>query len=313
MTPATIAGIPIGDGHPCQVVAEIGTNAAGSLRVAKEMIKTAKDAGCAFVKFQARTPELAVPKAEWNELRDTPWGTMTKLDYRKRVEFSEEEYLKLFAHAKQIGIVAFASVWDLPSLERMERTGSPCHKIPSARLHDFTLIEATTATKKPIILSTGMSTGQDVRNAVNQAWMGWGYKYGLPSGIRDPDWKTDTPGLTILQCTSAYPAKAEESNLRVIRLYRWEFGCPVGFSSHKIGIQTCVLAVAVGANLIERHITFSRNAHGSDHRMSSTKEDLARLVKEIRYTEACLGDGTKKVEASEETEARRLRGSSCTT
>ena len=308
MTPATIAGIPIGDGHPCRIAVDLGTNPGGNLDLAMAMIRAAKDAGCDFVKGQRRTPELAVPQHEWNDIRDTPWGRMPKLVYRHRVEFSDEQWAKLLWFAASIGIPIFASVWDLPSLESMERLGSPCHKIPSARLHDHALIAAAAATRKPLILSTGMSTMHDVEDAVCQAWMGWGHKYGMPTGIRDPDWTTDAPGLILLQCTSAYPAKAEESNLRVIPQYRWRFCCPVGFSSHKIGIQTCLLAVAVWANLIERHITTSRSLPGSDHRMSSEPEDLARLVKEIRYAEACLGDGRKIVYPSEESERKRLRG-----
>ena len=153
----------------------------------------------------------------------------------------------------------------------------------------------------PVILSTGMSEWV----AVKRAW----------SILRDQfdadskhNWR-HLPQIIPMQCTSAYPAQADESNLRVIQTYKREFGGPVGFSSHKIGIATAVLAVAVGANLIERHITFDRKAPGSDHRMSSTGEDLQRLVQEIRYAEACLGTGVKGVEQSEMAEAVRLRGS----
>jgi len=287
MTPVTIAGIPIGDGYPCSVIAEIGTNASGSLRVAKQMIEAAKESGATFVKFQARTPELAVPETEWNELRDTPFGRMTKLGYRKAVEFGEDGYRELFAHAERIGIVAFASVWDVPSVKRMERVGSPCHKIPSARMTDYDLLAEVNYLQKPTILSTGMSTWEEVQRGF----------------VALPFHRT-----IVLQCTSAYPAQADESNLRVIQTYKRELHCPVGFSSHKIGIATCLLAVAVGANLIERHISLDRSTKGSDHRMSSEPEDLARLVKEIRYAEACLGDGVKRVYDSEVPERKRLRG-----
>ena len=290
MRTVTIAGIPIGDGHPCRLVAEIGTNASGSAKVAKEMIRMAKEAGCDFVKFQARTPRLAVPEAEWNDLRDTPWGKMTKLEYREAAEFNEDGYRHLFAHARSIGIVPFASVWDIPALERMERVGSPCHKIPSARAHDEELLKAVAQTGKPVILSTGMSDMNGVRWAVYTMWN---------IDLHD--------GLIILHCTSSYPARADESNLRVIQEYRREFiTCPIGFSSHKIGQLTVLLAVAAGANMIERHLTTDRGLKGSDHRLSTEPAELARLVREVRQVEAILGDGTKRILESELPEAKRL-------
>jgi len=162
MTPVTIAGIPIGDGHPTRLCADIGTNHGGNLDLAMSLIRSAKQAGCDFVKGQKRCPELAVPEAEWNELRDTPWGKMPKLVYRHRVEFSQEQWTKLFDFAHSLGIVMFTSVWDIPSLECMERVISPCYKIPSARAHDTELIRAVAATRKPVIVSTGMSTMNDL-------------------------------------------------------------------------------------------------------------------------------------------------------
>ncbi len=289
MTPVTIAGIPIGDGHPCRLVVDLGTNHQGDVRLALKMIEAAKAAGADFIKLQKRTPELSVPKAEWNELRDTPWGKMTKLDYRKRVEFGGDEYSTIDAHCHAIGIPWFCSVWDVPSVRFLRNL--PCDfvalKIPSARVTDLELLAEVNYYQKPTILSTGMSTWEEVQRAF----------------IALPFHNT-----IVLQCTSAYPARADESSLRVMDTYRRMLHCPVGFSSHKIGIQTCLLAVAVGANLIERHLSLDRRTKGSDHRMSSEPEDLARLVSEIRYAEACLGDGVKVVFPSEEAERQRLRG-----
>lgn len=300
MTTVTIAGIAIGDGSPTRVCAEIGVNHQGDLDLAMALIRAAKEAGCDFVKGQRRSPELAVPQAEWNELRDTPWGRMPKLVYRHKVEFSDEQWAKLFDFAKSIGIPLFASVWDIPSLESMERLGSPCHKIPSARLHDDALLRAVASLGKPVILSTGMSAWAEIKHAIDVVRKNFDV-------YRKDSWRFK-PAVLPLQCTSSYPARHDESNLRVIQTYKREFGCPVGFSSHKIGIATCVLAVAVGANLIERHISLDRRTKGSDHRMSSEPEDLARLVKEIRYAESCLGTGEKIVYPSEEAERKRLRG-----
>jgi N-acetylneuraminate synthase len=160
-------------------------------------------------------------------------------------------------------------------------------KIPSARLHDTSLIRFAATLGRPLILSTGMSTMDDVRFAVQPA---------------------PFQSYILMQCTSSYPARSDESGLRVIQTYRDTFGVPVGFSSHKIGIETCLLAVACGANIIERHITWDRDAAGSDHRMSSTKDDMTRLVSEVRRVEQILGDGVKRVWISEAAERERLRG-----
>lgn len=302
MTPVTIGGIPIGEGHPVRICAEIGTNHGGDVDVAKWLARMAKDVGCDFVKLQIRTPELAVPREEWEQPRDTPWGTMEKLAYRKRVELGDADLIGFNDLCEATGIPWFTSVWDVQALERLR--GLPVDiiavKIPSARLHDDALLRAAARYGRPVILSTGMSEWV----AVKRAWSILRDQFDANSEFK---WRK-TAQIIPMQCTSSYPARHDESNLRVIQTYKREFGGPVGFSSHKIGIATCLLAVAVGANLVERHVTWSRDAKGSDHRMSSTGEDLKRLVQEVRYAEACLGDGLKIVEASEVAEAKRLRG-----
>ena len=303
MTPVTIGGIPIGDGHPCRIVCEIGTNHQGDVDLAKWLARTAKDVGCDFVKLQVRTPMLAVPEAEWDDVRDTPWGKMGKLEYRRKVELSDADLISFNDFCEAAGIPWFTSVWDIQALERLH--GLPIDfiavKIPSARLHDDELLRRVARYGRPVILSTGMSEWV----AVKRAWSILRDQFDADSKFQ---WRRMAQ-IIPMQCTSAYPARHDESNLRVIQTYKHEFGGPVGFSSHKIGIATCLLAVAVGANLIERHITWDRSAKGSDHRMSSTGEDLKRLVQEIRYAEACLGTGAKRIEQSEMAEAVRLRGS----
>lgn len=298
-------GIDIGDGHPCRVVAELGTNHQGDLKLAKRLAREAKDAGCDFVKLQVRTPELAVPRAEWDDLRETPWGPMTKLEYRSRVELSDEALQGFQDYCAAINLPWFASVWDIPALDRLHSLPVDFIgvKIPSARLQDDNLLKAAAMSGKPVILSTGMSNLAEVLRAYRLMEK---VKGSIGCITEMPVRPTD---IILLQCTSMYPARADESNLRVIRTYKQMLACPVGFSSHKIGIQTCLLAVAVGANLIERHITLDRGTRGSDHRMSSEPGDLVRLIKEIRYTEACLGDGNKIVYLNEEAERKRLRGS----
>lgn len=291
-----IGRLQIGHEFPVRVIAEIGVNHQGDIDIALDMIRAAKAAGADLVKLQSRTPELSVPESEWDEIRDTPFGPMPKLAYRQRMEFGQTDYEKIDALCRSLETPWLVSVWDCPSVDRMEECGCVAYKIPSPRLHDLALIRRVRETTKPIILSTGMSTDHEVAIAMIQAG-GTGCLYG------------PGPGVILMQCTSSYPSKAEECNLRVIQTYRNDYpDVPVGFSSHKIGIQTCLLAVAVGACIIERHFTFDRSLPGSDHKISSTPEDLARLVKEIRYAEACLGDGRKIVYPSEEPERKRLRG-----
>ena len=295
-----IAGIPIGDGHPCPVVAELGSNHAGSLKTALKMIHAAKDAGADFVKLQCRTPHLSVPESEWHELRDTPWGKMEKLKYRERVELDILGYQRIAEECEGFGIPWFVSVWDIPSLEFIQETGLPIHalKIPSARLRDLDLIRAASLIGSPVILSTGMSTMDDVRVAVKKAQKHF-------DANSKEEWLF-LPQLILLQCSSSYPARADESDLRVIHTYKHELGYPVGFSSHKIGIDTCIGAVYAGANLVERHFSLDRSAKGSDHRMSSTPDDIRRLVKEIRRVETILGSATKRIFDSEKPEMKRL-------
>lgn len=303
MTDVRIADIVVGDGHPTVIVGELGTNHGGDVKQALRLIDICKAAGADAIKFQKRTPELAVPEAEWNDLRETPWGKMKKIDYRKRVEFGLDEYREIDAHCRKIGMPWLVSVWDLPSVEWMVNSGLPIHaiKIPSARVSDLPLIEAVGKVGNPVILSTGMADMNNVKSAV----------FAMVNGLwhsrmwedDDPDWRAHA---ILLQCTSSYPARADESNLRVIQTYKREFGCPVGFSSHKIGQLTCLLAVAAGANMIERHVTLSRRMKGSDHRMSTEPDDLFRLVREIRQVEAILGSGEKKILDSELPEAKRL-------
>lgn len=287
-----MCGVEVGYGKPCRVVAEIGVNAAGDIYKAQELIFQAKEAGCDFVKFQKRTPSLAVPEKEWHELRDTPFGKMEKLAYREKVEFSPEQYVGIDSYCKLAGIPWFVSVFDIPSVQVMEKVGCQAYKIPSCRVTDILLLKVVASTNKPIILSTGMSTSSEVDIAIR---------------VLEQNSRGNVPELVILQCTSSYPNKAEECNLRVMQTYDRIYDYPVGFSSHKIGIRTCVLAVAAGANMIERHVTLDRKFPGGDNRLSSTFEDMQRLIEEIRYAELCLGDGYKRVYDSELPEMKRLR------
>ncbi len=276
----------IGDGHPTYIVAEIGVNHNGDLEIAKKMIDAAVHAGVDAVKFQKRTPEICTPPEQQKQMRETPWGYITYLEYRRKVEFGEAEYREIDRYCKKHKISWFASVWDEPSVEFLERFHTPAYKIPSAALTDDNLLRHLRKTGKPLILSTGMSTLEQIREAV---------------GV------LSTENLIITHATSAYPCEPEELNLRMIATLREVFPCPIGYSGHEVGLVPSAVAVALGACLVERHITLDRAMWGSDQPASVEPGGFERLVKYIRVTEAALGDGEKKVYESEMPSLNKLR------
>jgi N-acetylneuraminate synthase len=276
----------VGDGHPTYVVAEIGINHNGRIEYAKRMIASAIHAGVNAVKFQKRTPELCVPLEQQNVMRETPWGYITYLDYRNRVEFGEAEYLEIDDYCKSNGIDWFASVWDEPSVEFMEKFSPVCYKIPSACLTDHELLKCIRSTGRPVILSTGMSTMEQIQGAV--------------SVLGEED-------LLITHATSTYPCDPEELNLHMIPTLKNTFKCPIGYSGHEVGLVTSVVAAALGACLIERHITLDRAMWGGDQAASVEPVGFERLVKYIRVTEKSLGDGEKQVYESELPSLKKLR------
>jgi N-acetylneuraminate synthase len=276
----------LGDGHPIYVVAEVGINHNGDIEIAKEMILAAKNAGVDAVKFQKRTPELCVPPDQRSLMRETPWGYITYLEYRYRVEFGDEEYHEIDRYCKQIGIDWFASPWDEPSVDFLEKFNPVCHKIPSAALTDHSLLKKLCTTGRSLILSTGMSTIEQIRESVSLV---------------------GTDNLVLLHTTSAYPCDPWEINLRMLETLRQEFPCPIGYSGHEVGLIPSVVAIALGACMVERHITLDRALWGSDQAASVEPVGFSRLVKYIRVTEQALGDGVKKVYASEVPMIRKLR------
>lgn len=281
-----IAGRTVGQSEPVFVIAEIGINHNGDLDVAKRLIDAAKVADCDAVKFQKRTPELCVPPDQHDLLRETPWGLITYLDYRHRVEFGEEEYREIDAYCRERGILWFASVWDEDSVDFLETFSLPCLKIPSASLTDHELLRHARATGRPIILSTGMSTMEQIRAAVDVLGTG---------------------DLLLAHCTSAYPCKPEELNLRMIGTLQEEFDAPIGYSGHEVGLQTTYAAVLQGACFVERHITLDRAMWGSDQSASVEPWGFMRLVRDIRVIEQALGDGVKRVYESERPIMKKLR------
>lgn len=276
----------VGDGHPVYVIAEIGINHNGDIDIAKALIRAAKHANVDAIKFQKRTPELCVPTEQRNQMRETPWGYISYLDYRYKVEFDEAAYDEIDRYAHEVGIDWFASVWDEPSVDFLEKYNPVCYKIPSASLTDISLLKHLRSTGRPLILSTGMSTHKQIIEAVHQI---------------------GEENLVITHATSAYPCDPHELNLRMIQTLQDTFGCPIGYSGHEVGLVTSAVAVGLGACMIERHITLDRALWGSDQAASVEPGGFEKLVKYIRVTEAAIGDGVKKVYESEMSSLRKLR------
>jgi N-acetylneuraminate synthase len=282
-----IAGRGVGEDQPVFVIAEIGINHNGSLQICEELIEGAVRAGCDAVKFQKRTPELCVPLEQWNVMRDTPWGRMSYIDYKRKVELGEAEFRHIDRVCERLGILWFASCWDLPSVELIERFGPPCYKAASASLTDHELLRSMKGTGKPLIISTGMSSIDEIDAAVSAV----GHKH-----------------LLIAHSTSTYPCPVDELNLRMIRTLKREYPrCPIGYSGHETGLAPTWAAVALGATFIERHITLDRAMWGTDHAASVELAGLERLVKQIRDVERAVGDGVKRVYESELPIRQKLR------
>lgn len=277
----------MGDGHPTYIIAEVGINHNGDLDVAKKIIDAAAHAGVDAVKFQKRTPEICTPLDQQKQMRETPWGYITYLDYRYKVEFNEQQYREIDRHCKEKGIDWLVSVWDEPSVDFMEAFDTPAYKLPSASLTDHNLLRHVRSTGKPIIISTGMSTMSQIHKGVDAV------------GLEN---------LVIMHSTSAYPCDPQELNLRMIETLRNEFpDTPIGYSGHEVGLVPSAVAVALGATSIERHITLDRAMWGSDQSASVEPGGFEKLVKYIRVTEASLGDGIKKVYDSELGPLKKLR------
>jgi N-acetylneuraminate synthase len=276
----------VGDGQPTFVVAEVGINHNGDLGIARRLIDAALHAGVDAVKFQKRTPELCVPPDQRDQMRETPWGYITYLDYRHRVELGEADYGEIDLYCREKGMPWFASVWDEPSVDFLEKFDVPCYKLPSAALTDHALLRRARKTGKPVILSTGMSTMEQIRGAVDVL---------------------GTEDLLLAHATSTYPCEPAELNLRMVRTLLETFPCPVGYSGHEVGLIPSIVAVALGACLVERHITLDRAMWGSDQAASVEPGGFERLVKYIRVSEQSMGDGVKRVYPSEGPSLRRLR------
>ncbi len=286
INPVKIGNKLVGPGQSCYIIAEIGINHNGDLSIAKQLIQMSAESGCDAVKFQKRNPELCVPIDQRNIIRDTPWGQMTYMDYRYKVEFDESQYKELANFAKNLNIDLFASPWDVDSVDFMVKMEHPIIKIPSALITDTDLLTKIASTNLPVMMSTGMSTMEQITNAVS---------------FLNPK------NLLIAHSTSAYPCEPKELNLKMIPVLEKKFEVPIGYSGHETGLQTTVAAVTLGASFIERHVTLDRAMWGSDQSASVEPQGLKKMVRDIRIVEVALGDGIKKVYESELKPMSRLR------
>lgn len=283
----------VGDGQPCFVIAEIGINHNGSVDTAKGLIEAAKNAGCDAVKFQKRSVDLCYTKEELDKPRESPWGNTTR-QQKEGLEFSARQYEEIDAHCKAVQIPWFASCWDIPSVDFIWRFKPPCFKIASASLTDRKLIERVAATGKPLLLSTGMSTDEEIRAAYNCIWNKWSnWDDGNPNAVELPAF--DSFPLVLMHCTSTYPSKPDELNLECIRTLQSEYPVVVGYSGHEVGLQTTVAAAVLGAAVVERHLTLDRSMYGSDQSASVEPQGFKEMVRDIRACEQARGDGVKRV------------------
>lgn len=277
----------IGDGEPVYVIAEIGINHNGSLDLARKLIDGAIFAGADAVKFQKRTPELCVPRDQWDIQRDTPWGRITYLEYRHKMEFTYEQYRTIDRYCRARGLDWFASCWDEEAVDFMEQFDAPIYKVASATLTDLPLLKKLKNTGRPLMLSTGMSEMWQVRQAAD---------------LVGPD------ELMIAHATSAYPCPPEELNLRMITTLKEAYpGIPIGYSGHEVGLAPTWAAVTLGATFVERHITLDRAMWGSDQAASVEVMGFHNLVRNIRDIERAMGDGVKKIYPSELAAMKKLR------
>jgi len=275
----------VGDTEPCYIIAEIGINHNGDIDTAKRLISVAVAAGCDAVKFQKRTVDIVYSAEELGKPRESPFGT-TNGDLKRGLELDYYDYQEIDAFCRSSKIQWFVSAWDEPSVDFIDRFNPPCYKIASASLTDDHLLRHTRAKGRPIILSTGMSTIDQIDRAVDVL------------GKKD---------LILLHACSTYPAYYNELNLKAIPVMRERYGVPVGYSGHETGIASTVAAATIGACCVERHITLDRSMWGSDHAASLEPNGITRVVRDIRLVEQSMGDGVKRVFEREQPIIKKLR------
>ena len=272
------------------LIAEIGINHNGDLDIAKELITISKVAGFDAVKFQKRNPDVCVPEAQKSKMRETPWGKISYLDYKYKVEFGMVEYDSLDAHCNDFGIEWSASPWDCDSVEFLKQYELPWVKIASASIYDGDLLACIGKAFDRVILSTGAS---DMKQVIKT------YDYLAAHGPRFID---------VLHCNSSYPSPIEDLNLNCITTLQNQFpNANIGYSGHEYGLSTTISTIALGANIIERHVTLNKNMWGSDQQCSLEPHAMFKLCRAVKEVHIALGDGEKVVTEGEKSKMESLR------
>ena len=269
-------------------IGEIGINHNGDTQITKRLIDAANACQWDCVKFQKRNPDVCVPEHQKSIMRDTPWGRMSYLGYKYKVEFGKKEYDMIDKYSKEKPIDWTASVWDLDSLNFMRQYDVPFLKIPSALITNTELLVETAKTKIPLVISTGMSTLEEIDNAVNLI---------MKNGVNP----------IIMHCNSSYPTPKKELNLRVIETLKKRYGTEIGYSGHEEDLEPTVIEVSLGAKLIERHITISHDMWGTDQKSSLEVIAMDMLRKRCMEVEDMLGSYDKVVTPSELPIRKKLR------
>ena len=269
------------------IIAEIGINHNGDLKLAKELMKMAKDSGCDAVKFQKRTIDIVYTKEFLKESRESPWGT-TQREQKEGLEFNESDYGEIDSYAKELDIIWFASAWDIPSQDFLKQFNVPYNKIASAMTTNLEFVEHVAKEGKPTFVSTGMTTLEEIENTVNIF-----KKYNCP--------------ITLMHTNSEYPSPEENLNLNCIITLKEKFNLPIGYSGHEPSVSPSLVAACLGATAIERHITKDRSSYGSDQAASLESSGLKNLVDMVRKLPVVLGDGVKLITDEEKKIAKKLR------
>ena len=269
------------------IIAEIGINHNGDMKICKQLIDEAVNANCDAVKFQKRTLSKVYSEEELKSLRESPFGK-TFYDQKKGLEFETEQYNEIDEYCKKKNIQWFASAWDLESLAFLDKYNLKYNKIASAMIVDLEFLKAVAKQKKYTFISTGMSTFDDIKNAVDI-------------------FKSEDCEFELMHCVSTYPCKDNEINLNLISKLRKEFNCNIGYSGHENGIAISAAATALNISSLERHITLDRTMYGSDQSASLEPNGLIQLVKQVRKISEAMGDGDKKILESEVPIAKKLR------
>lgn len=270
------------------LIAEIGINHNGDLQIAKKLIDAAFSCSWDCVKFQKRNPDKCVPQDQKSAVKETPWGTMTYLEYKHKIEFGAKEYDYIDKYCGEKPIDWSLSVWDEDSIKFAAKYKLPFIKVPSALITDLKLLKMACDTKLPVIISTGMSTLQEIDAAVEVL-------------------KKHASQFVLMHCNSSYPAKLDELNLNMIPKLIERYGCVVGYSGHEYGLDPTTVAAALGAKVIERHITLDHTMWGTDHLSSVEIQGMDKLYKQINSVGKILGDGVKHVYEGEKKVRDKLR------